>query len=97
MTVVVRWMLIGATGLSPRGAPRWRKSSRLTATAPLTPCVLANTRGAMRYVCIGRRDAAPMNAGDMPGLTPMRPPERNARLTITVVRSRSRVRGAGTK
>jgi hypothetical protein len=38
-----------------------------------------------------------MNAGEMPGLTAMRPPVRKERLTITVVRMTSRMRGDGRK
>jgi hypothetical protein len=38
-----------------------------------------------------------MNAGEIPGLTAMRPPVRNERLTMTVVRMTSRIRGGGTK
>ncbi len=100
MTVVVRCTLIAA-GRFGRGAPRWPpRSCGRTGTAPLTPCVVASTRGRTRNVGTGLRDAAPITPGATPGLTAMRAPARlaeNVRLTMTVERSNAPLRWYGRK
>jgi hypothetical protein len=98
ISVVVRCTLTTGVALGLRGAPRARKSCGRTATPPLTPCVLASTRGRTRKVGTALCEAAAMSAGDMPGFTAMLGPERlteNERLTSTVVRSTRLTRCGG--
>jgi hypothetical protein len=57
--------------------------------APRTPNVRGNTGGRSATARIGRRDAAAMKAGAMPGLTAMRRPRcRSGTVRFTMMVSR---------